>query len=124
LPPWSVNHVAQAAGVAALADDRFRLRSQMFMQRERDRFLRELRMVTGLRVVPSQANFVMVEIADIFLLEDIVARLQDQGILVRDCQTFSGVTQATLRFAVRLKRDNQQLVRILKKTMEDVLRHS
>ena len=115
LPPWSVNHVAQAAGVAALADVRFRYRSQIFMERERDRFMKDLRTIPGLRVMPSQANFVMVEISDDLVTEDIVVRLREEGIVVRDCQTFSGVTQAALRFAVRLKRENQRLIHILKK---------
>jgi threonine-phosphate decarboxylase len=122
LPPWSVNHVAQAAGVAALADGRFRFRSQRYMERERDRFLGELRMIPGLRVMPSQANFVMVEIADDLLTEDIVFRLQGQGILVRDCQTFSGVTKPALRFAVRRRRDNYRLVQALKMTLKDIQR--
>lgn len=122
LPPWSVNHVAQAAGVAALADGRFRFRSQRYMERERDRFLGELRMIPGLRVMPSQANFVMVEIADDLLAEDIVFRLQGQGILVRDCQTFSGVTKPALRFAVRRRRDNYRLVQALKMTLKDIQR--
>jgi threonine-phosphate decarboxylase len=122
LPPWSVNHVAQAAGLAALQDSRFRSRSQRFMQQERDRFLRDLRTVPGLRVMPSQANFVMVEIADDLVTEDIVVRLRDEGIVVRNCQTFSGVTQSALRFAVRLKRDNQRLIFILKKIVKDMMR--
>jgi len=119
LPPWSVNHVAQAAGVAALADSRFRQRSQRFMQQERPHFIAQLRTIPGLRVIPSQANFVMVEVPSGCITEDLVARLQDQGLLVRDCQTFSGVTQPALRFAVRLRRENHRLVQILKKVLKD-----
>lgn len=115
LPPWSVNHVAQGAGVAALEDSRFRQRSQLFMQQERARFSEELRAIPGLRVIPSQANFVMVEVPSGCQTQDITARLQGQGILVRDCQTFSGMTKPALRFAVRLKRENQRLVQGLKK---------
>jgi threonine-phosphate decarboxylase len=122
LPPWSVNHVAQAAGLAALVDSHFRNRSQRFMQRERARFLMQLRAVPGLRVMPSQANFVMVEVSDDVETEDLVVRLQDQGILVRNCQTFSGVTKPALRFAVRLRRDNQRLVQVLKNILKDVRR--
>jgi threonine-phosphate decarboxylase len=117
LPPWSVNHVAQAAGVAALEDPHFRQRSQWFMQQERARFMAKLRTIPGLRVIPSQANFVMVELPSGCSTEDLVARLEEQGVLVRDCQTFSGVTQPALRFAVRLRRENHCLVRLLKKSL-------
>lgn len=122
LPPWSVNHVAQAAGVAALQDSRFRQRSQLFMQQERVRFSGQLQAIPGFRVIPSQANFVMVEIPSGCMTQDIVARLQEQGVLVRDCQTFSGVTKPALRFAVRLRRDNQRLVQVLKNILKDVRR--
>lgn len=115
LSPWSVNHVAQAAGVAALADVRFRKRSQWFIQQERIRFLGQLRTIPGLRVIPSQVNFVMVEVSDHIKAEGIVACLQEHGILVRNCQTFSGVIRPALRFAVRLRRENHRLVQALKR---------
>ena len=118
LPPWSVNHVAQVAGMAALEDSRFRQRSQRFMQQERSDFMAKLRTIPGLRLIPSQANFVMVEVPSGCITQNIVARLQEQGILVRDCQTFSGVTQPALRFGVRLRRDNHRLVQVLKKVLQ------
>ena len=117
LPPWSVNHVAQAAGVAALADSRFRQRSQRFMRQERSCFIAKLRAIPGLRVIPSQANFVMVEIPGGCAMEALVARLQSQGMLVRDCQTFAGMTQPALRLAIRLKRENHRLAQALQKIL-------
>ncbi len=119
LPPWSVNHVAQAAGVAALADSRFRQRSQRFMQQECPHFIVQLRTVPGLRVIPSKANFVMVEVSDGLRTKHIVARLQEQGMSVRDCQSFSGVTRPALRIAVRLARENHRLVKGLTKILQE-----
>lgn len=117
LPPWTVNYVAQAAGIAALQEPRFRSRSQQFMQRERANFLRELRAIPQLRVIPTQANFVMVEIVRGGQTADIARQLLEQGIVVRNCQTFSGVTQPSFRFAVRLRRENHRLVQALKKIL-------
>lgn len=122
--PWSVNHVAQAAGVAALADSRFRHQSQALMRREREGLLRELRTIPELRVIPSYANFVMVELGAGLVADDMVVRLEEKGILVRDCRTFSGMTQAALRVAVLGKQDNQRLVRALKRTIQDVVSYN
>ena len=119
LPPWSVNHVAQAAGLAALNDKRFRQRSLGFMQEERTHFLKELRSLPVLRVIPSQVNFVMVEIPTQVAVEGIVIRLEAQGILVRDCQTFSGMMKPALRFAVRRRRENHGLVQALRNILDD-----
>ena len=119
LPPWSVNHVAQVAGLAALKDWRFCDRSLKFMQQERTRFLRELRSLSGLRVIPSHANFVMVEVFSQELVEGIAMRLQAQGMLVRDCQTFPGMKRPALRFAIRRRCDNHALVQALHKLLDD-----
>ncbi len=119
LPPWSVNHVAQAAGVAALADKYFRERSLRFIQQERRRFMSRLRAVPGLRVIPSQANFVMVELPEGCATERVVTRLEDQGILVRNCQTFSGVSPSALRLAIRRPQDNNRLVQALQGALQE-----
>ncbi len=120
LPPWSVNHVAQTAGLAALNDWRFRQRSLKFMQEERARFLRQLRALPGLKVMTSQANFVMVEVSSQVVADTMVRRLQAQGLLVRDCLTFPGMTQPALRFAVRRRRDNCALAQKLKQILDDI----
>ncbi len=114
-----MNHVAQVAGLAALKDWRFCHRSLKFMQQERSRLLKELRSLPGLRVIPSLVNFVMVEVSSQELVEAIVLRLQTQGMLVRDCQTFPGMKRPALRFAVRRRRDNHALVQALHKLLDD-----
>jgi len=52
----------------------------------------------------------MVEVPSGCCTQGIVGRLQAQGMLVRDCQSFSGVTRPALRLAVRLARENKRLV--------------
>ncbi|MDT3779424.1 threonine-phosphate decarboxylase CobD [Nitrospira sp. MA-1] len=119
LPPWSVSHFAQVAGVAAVGDVRYRQRSVKFMRQERPRFIRQLRAVSGLRVIPTSANFVMVELPSTCVTAGLVARLARQGILVRDCQTFSGMTQPALRLAIRHPRDNNRVIHALKKALRE-----
>ena len=118
LPPWSVNHVAQAAGVAALKARRFREKSLRFIQQERKRFLAKIRTLPRLRVIPSQANFVMVELPKDLDTEHVVDRLAHQGFLVRDCRSFSGLSRAALRLAIRRPRDNDRLIRALERTLK------
>lgn len=119
LPPWSVSHFAQVAGVAAVDDFRYRQRSVNFMQQERRRFLTRLRTVGGLRVIPSSANFVMVELPPGCVTEKVVSRLAQQGILVRDCRTFFGMAKPALRLAIRSPRDNNRIVKALKGALSE-----
>ncbi len=78
-----------------------------------------LRAVQGLRVIPSQANFVMVELPEGCATERVVTRLEDQGILVRNCQTFSGVSPSALRLAIRRPQDNNRLVQALQGALQE-----
>lgn len=119
LPPWSVSHFAQEAGVAALDDVKYRRRSVKFMQQERQRFMTRLRGVPGLRIIPTSANFVMVELPSKCVTANLVSRLTRQGILVRDCQTFSGMTQPALRLAIRYPPDNNRVIHALKEALRD-----
>ncbi|ALA58260.1 threonine-phosphate decarboxylase CobD [Nitrospira moscoviensis] len=111
--PWSVNALAQEAALAALADERHARRSRSFMVRERARFLRLLDRLPGCVPFPSQANFVLMELPRGWHARAVTAALRRQGIVIRDCSTVPGLNQRSIRMAVRARRDNDRLVRIL-----------
>jgi threonine-phosphate decarboxylase len=118
LPPWSVSNFAQVAGMAALNDLPYRQRSLKFMRQERKRFMAQLRTVPGLRVFPTSANFIMVELPTGCAPEQVVSWLAYQGILVRDCRTFFGISQPALRLAIRHPSDNNRLVHALQEALQ------
>jgi len=80
-PPHDVNAIAQAAGVAALADDAHVARSRALVLEERP-FLAAGLAALGATVPPSQANFVLAdfggrpakELADALLREGVAVR--------------------------------------------------
>ena len=113
IPPWSVNHLAQAAAMAALDDREYRQRSVTFMREERIRFGRLLRRIPGVQLYPSQANFFLVELPCDCPAERIADWCREHKILVRNCQGFSGIEANTLRLAIRLPKDNDRLLKVL-----------
>ncbi|MDR4495592.1 MAG: threonine-phosphate decarboxylase CobD [Nitrospirales bacterium] len=119
LPPWSVSHIAQVAGVAALADDGFRRQTLQFTRVTRTQFLRDLQTIPEVRVYPSRVNFVMVELPNVCSMVQLVEWLEQHGILVRDCRTFSGICNSTIRLAVRRPSENARLVRLLKRFIQN-----
>jgi threonine-phosphate decarboxylase len=110
-PPWSVNALAQAAAVTALSDQRHRARSLRFMLRERAWLTRRLSRVPALKVFPSGANFLLLEISG--HAREATAALRRQGVLIRDCSAVSGLTVGTLRVAVKTRAENTRLVELL-----------
>lgn len=83
---------------------------------ERDRFVRELQTVPYLRVIPSQANFLMCEVKDKFTSHELTELLlQKFNILIKDCDTKNGLKcKNMIRIAVRDLHDNDVLVAALR----------
>ena len=71
-----------------------------------------LRLIPGIKVHPSSANFVLLELTDpAFDADRIYVGLGCRGILVRVCDSFYGMPKGRfLRVAVRTAEENRRLV--------------
>lgn len=105
-PPWSVSIPAQAAGMAALSEDSYADRLRKLISAERQRLQSGLRGL-GLRVISSAANYIL------FYSErtDLARLLLKRGIAIRDCSNYVGLGPGWYRVAVRLREENQRLLR-------------
>jgi histidinol-phosphate aminotransferase len=83
-PPWTVNALAQAAGLAALGDEQH-LREGRLLARRAKAYLVDGLGRLGLACVPSRTNFWLVEVAD---AAELRRQLLMRGLLVRDCTSF------------------------------------
>jgi threonine-phosphate decarboxylase len=83
--PWSVSSIAQAAGLAALGEGGYVVRSRAFVRGERE-WLREQLSAMGI-VAMGDANSLFFHTA----APDLPARLAENGILIRDCANFRGL---------------------------------
>ena len=86
------------------------------LRQERRRFQEALAALPGLRVIPSQANYVMVELLDGRSATELTARLLEKDVLVKDLSAkLSGKTY--LRLAVRNTQDNDRLLAALREAL-------
>ena len=83
-PDWSVNGLAQAAGMVALADEGYLERARQAVAASRGCVVERLEAL-GIRCYPTAANFVLAQVGDAAALRDRLAR---QGLFVRDCASF------------------------------------
>lgn len=113
LPPWSVSAVAQRAAEAAIMDERHARRSLRYIEKERARLALRLSSLEGVTVVPSSANFLLIELPAPLRARAITADLRRQAMLVRDCSSVEGCTSRMIRIAVRASRDNDRLISAL-----------
>jgi threonine-phosphate decarboxylase len=116
--PWSVNALAQVAGLAALQDDTFLEQTHDWFQDQARSFSSRLRACSSrLEPVPSEANFVLVHSKGI-TAGRLVGRLAEAGFAIRDASNFIGLNEHFLRVAVRKAEDNQRLLAALGTLLE------
>lgn len=112
--PWSVNTLAQVAGVTALRDHEYVKRSIEYIARLRDELRRGLSRFPQLSVYPSSANFLLVEIRSSITSTELKERLMERMILIRDCSSFTGLSNRFFRVAVRTEEENSRLLECLR----------
>jgi threonine-phosphate decarboxylase len=110
-PPWSVNALAQAAGVAALADPAYLERTRAHVAALRAELATGLAAL-GLASEPSHANYLLCRVPSARAL---CAGLLRRGIAARDCTSFGGLEpDRFVRFAVRPAGENARLLGALR----------
>lgn len=109
--PWSVSAPAEAAGIQALKERDFVIKSRAYIGEERAAFLEKLTGL-GFRVYPSKVNYLLFRSPDQI---DYKTFLRAQGILIRSCKNFDGLGPSYYRTAVRMKEENDILLSYLAK---------
>ena len=90
------------------------------IRQERCRFEQELKKIGGIHAIPSQANYIMIEITNGMSARELTKKLLFQhNLFVKDLSAkIIGTDRQFLRIAVRNTEDNDKLVRALKHEIE------
>jgi histidinol-phosphate/aromatic aminotransferase/cobyric acid decarboxylase-like protein len=108
-PAWNVNALAQAAGLAALADESHLQASLAALRAAKEALLAGLRPL-GLAPLASEVHFFIMEVGQGRAFREGLLR---QGILVRDCASFG--LPAYVRIATRHPEENARLLAAIAK---------
>src|SRR5579872_7141212 len=111
--PFEPSTVAQAAGIGALADKEFLHRSLELNARGL-KFLTNALRETGLTVVPSEANFLMIVLPSADQAARLNRELLSQGIIVRPLTSFG--LASCIRISTGTDEDNQRCVEAMQKS--------
>ena len=110
LPPWSISVMGQIAALAALNDAAHARKSLRFMARERERLKNLLAALPGCFVLPTHANYFLMELPRGWHAREVTEQLRNEGLLVRDCSSVPGCNTRSIRLAVRSQQNNDQLI--------------
>lgn len=113
---WNINSFAEYfMQIYTKYEKDFKRACEKFIK-ERDCFEAQLRQISFLRVMPSQANYFLCEVLKPFTAREIVIRtLKEHNILTRDCTDKIGLDgKQYMRIAVRSHEDNVKLIHAFK----------
>jgi threonine-phosphate decarboxylase len=116
MPPWNINAFALAAGRASLADSGYPGRTLEANSRARQALFGKLSAIKGIEPLPSEANYLLCRLEKMGS-EALADRLMREGILVRDCRSFTGLGDRYIRVAVRAEGENYHLVSAIRRIM-------
>jgi histidinol-phosphate aminotransferase len=118
LPPWyhragtpfTVNSVSAAAAAAALPDKERADRYIAQVKRWRTRFTDDVKYP----VLPSDANFVMIDVAP-HTGDEVVESLARKGVVIRSCRSFAGLPDHYVRVSVGEDWENELFIEEINK---------
>ncbi len=112
--PWTVNSLALQSIPVLLDDKEYKEMTLKWLQEEKDFLFRELTKLNYLKVFKSSSNFFLCMLTD-GDAEKLQNYLLEQGIYIRTCEDFYGLSNSYFRIAVRTHDENLMLINILKK---------
>jgi dethiobiotin synthetase len=121
--PWSVNTLAQAAGITCLADEEYGRRTREYVTAQRQQLAERLTRLPQLKVYPGTANYLLVQLLGTAITAHRLAeQLLAQGIAIRVCDNFQGLDASFFRVAIRRAEENECLGAALEDILGDHLK--
>ena len=76
--------------------------------------IKDLAGINGLKVFPTDANFVLINIRSAGVTAaQLKEKLLKHGILIRDCSSFRGLDKYFIRIAIRTRKENAKLLKVM-----------
>ena len=111
IPSWSVNTLAQAYTKAALNDVDYIKRTKQELNEERAFMYNALDAIEGITVYPPSANFILFQVnQEGITANDINEELKKYNMIVRNCDSYVGLTNHWVRIAIKDHDTNIKLV--------------
>ncbi len=109
--PWSVNALAQEAGLIAIKNKSHLIKSKSIIKKELSFLKNKIADIQGFECHDSSTNFILIKTKqDSTKLQ---RKLLKHKVLIRDCKNFRGLNNHYIRIAIRSHKDNLKLIRAL-----------
>lgn len=121
--PWSVNNIAELAGITVLDDSEYIERTERWIKEEKEYVYKKLRSIDGIKPYKTEVNFILVKIEDNMVKKGInAAKLKEmmleRGILIRDASNFKYLDESYFRLAIKDRKNNDRVSDVLKEVLK------
>ena len=117
-PIFSLTRLSQICAITALRDKEFFNKSKNDGIKSREILYNGLKKFKELKVYPSEANYLLVEVKNGMSSGEFCEELLKRGVIVRDCKSFEGLDGEYVRVAIGTFEEDERFLEILKEIVE------
>ena len=117
--PWSVNNIAELAGLTVLDDTEYIEKTLKWITKEKIYMYEKLNEISGIKVYETEVNFITGKIDEKLFLEGLNVKILrekmlEQGILIRDASNFKFLDERFFRLAIKDRESNDRVIEAMK----------
>ena len=124
--PWSVNNIAEMAGLTVLDDTKYIEETLKWIAEEKTYVYEKLNEINGIKPYKTEVNFITVKIEDNFILKGLNVKILrgkmiEKGILIRDASNFKFLDERFFRLAIKDRKNNDRIIKVLKDIFDNFI---
>ena len=117
--PWSVNNIAEMAGLTVLDDAEYIEKTLKWIAEEKIYMYEKLNEISGIKVYETEVNFITGKIDEKLFSEGLNVKILrekmlEQGILIRDASNFKFLDERFFRLAIKDRASNKRVIEAMK----------
>lgn len=117
--PWSVNNIAEMAGLTVLDDTEYIEKTLKWITKEKIYMYEKLNEISGIKSYETEVNFITGKIDEKLFSEGLNVKvlrekMLEQGILIRDASNFKFLDERFFRLAIKDRASNDRVIKVLK----------
>ena len=124
--PWSVNNIAEIAGLTVLDDTKYIEETLKWIEEEKIYMYEKLNKISGIKVYETEVNFIAGKIDEKLFSEGLNVKILrekmlEQGILIRDASNFKFLDERFFRLAIKNRKNNNRIIKVLKDIFDNFI---
>ena len=121
--PWSVNNIAELAGLTVLDDTEYVEKTLKWIAEEKIYMYEKLNEISGIKVYETEVNFITGKIDEKLFSEGLNVKILrekmlEQGILIRDASNFKFLDERFFRLAIKDRESNDRVIEVLRRIFQ------